>query len=129
MQYSVLVNSLGISTALSMECTVVGGSLFQILSPFDTVLRASQIGGNIGFAVALQSGAFAVSQFSLLGAKAAIDRVLTAASQRKLREQKMQGAPQSPPKQVAPSLEIIPKAPPNRAPHLNPKPSSKEIAI
>ncbi|MFZ4379793.1 MAG: hypothetical protein ACOYN1_08560 [Polynucleobacter sp.] len=87
-KYSVLMNSQTVSTALSMECTLIGGNLFQILDPFDTVLRATQAGELIGFAVALQSGAFAVTRFSLLGAKPAIERALLEAAKSKLRGQK-----------------------------------------
>jgi len=82
-KYSVLMNSQSISTALSMECTKVGGNLFQILNPFDVVLKATQSGEMIGFAVALQSGAFAVTRFSLAGAKQAIERTLIEAAKNK----------------------------------------------
>lgn len=87
-KYSVLMNSQAISTALSMECTLIGGNLFQILDPFEAVLRATQGGEMIGFAVALQSGAFAVSRFSLVGSKAALERVLLEAAKSKFLEQK-----------------------------------------
>ena len=86
--YPVLMNSLTVSKSLTMECTLIGGNLFQILTPFETVLRASQTGENIGFAVALQSGAFAVTRFSLAGAKPAIDRALIAAAKSKFKAQK-----------------------------------------
>lgn len=88
-KYSVLMNSQTISTALSMECTQIGGNLFQILDPFEAVLRATQVGETIGFAVALQSGAFAVTRFSLVGAKPAIERALLEATKSKLREPKI----------------------------------------
>jgi hypothetical protein len=87
-KYSVLMNSLAISTALSMECTQIGGNLFQILDPFEAVLKAAQAGEMIGFAVALQSGAFAVNRFSLVGAKPAIERALLEAAKSKFRDQK-----------------------------------------
>ena len=87
-KYSVLMNSQAISTALSMECTQIGGNLFQILDPFDAVLKATQTGEMIGFAVALQSGAFAVTRFSLVGAKPAIERALLEAAKSKFRDQK-----------------------------------------
>jgi hypothetical protein len=63
------MNSPSVSNALKMECTMINGNIFQILSPFESVLKATQTGDTIGFALALQSGAFAVTQFSLLGAK------------------------------------------------------------
>ena len=87
-KYSVLMNSQAISTALSMECTQIGGNLFQILDPFEAVLKATQTGEMIGFAVALQSGAFAVTRFSLAGAKPAIERALLEAAKSKFRDQK-----------------------------------------
>ncbi len=103
-KYSVLVNSQTVSTALSMECTQIGGNLFQILDPFEAVLRATQAGEMIGFAVALQSGAFAVNRFSLLGAKPAIERVLLEAAQSKLKGQKP--APQNPPQAPLKDISI-----------------------
>lgn len=101
-KYSVLMNSQTVSTALSMECTQIGGKLFQILDPFEAVLRATQAGEMIGFAVALQSGAFAVNRFSLVGAKPAIERALLEAAKSKFIEQKQ--APESAPK--APQKDI-----------------------
>jgi hypothetical protein len=84
-RYSVLMNSQTVASAISMECTRIGGNLFQILDPFNTVLRAVQAGDTIGFAVALQSGAFAVARFSLAGAKPAIERALMEAARSKSR--------------------------------------------
>lgn len=123
-KYSVLMNSISISTALNMECTLIGGNLFQILTPFDDVLKATQIGGSIGFAVALQSGDFAVTRFSLLGAKSAIDRALVQAA---MSGQRKQAVP-SPQMNVAPPVLINPQTPQNRAPQLQPKSSSKEVS-
>jgi hypothetical protein len=74
--YSVLLNSALISSAVSIQCTQVGNNLFEILDPFNAVFNAVQSGGVIGFAVALQSGAFAVTTFNLAGANDAIRRVL-----------------------------------------------------
>ena len=102
-KYSVLMNSQTISTALSMECTQIGGNLFQILDPFEAVLKATQAGEVIGFAVALQSGAFAVTRFSLAGAKPALERALLEAAKSKLREQKspLESTPKSTLKDIA----------------------------
>ncbi len=107
-KYSVLMNSQAVSTALSMECTQIGGNLFQILDPFEAVLKATQTGEMIGFAVALQSGAFAVTRFSLAGAKPAIERVLLEAAKSKFRDQ---------------------KTPPENTPKTAPKSTLKDIAI
>jgi hypothetical protein len=95
-RYSVLINSQTVASAVSMECTRIGGNLFQILDPFNTVLRAAQAGETIGFAVALQSGAFAVARFSLVGAKPAIERALIEAARSKSRVPKS-SPPTAPP--------------------------------
>ena len=63
-----------------MQCTQIGGNLFQILDPFDAVLNAVKAGDTIGFAVALQSGAFGVTRFSLAGSTEAIRRALEEAA-------------------------------------------------
>lgn len=110
-KYSVLINSQTVATALSMECTRIGGKLFQILNPFEAVLRAAQAGDTIGFAVALQSGAFAVTRFSLAGAKPAVERALIEAANSKNRQTK------------PPTPAPIPTPPPSN----NPRP--KDIAI
>ena len=122
-KYSVLMNSPSISTALSMECTPINGNVFQILTPYNAVLQATQAGESIGFAVALQSGAFAVTRFSLLGAKPAIERVLTEAANSKSREQK-------PPQIIiVPPLQIVPKVLPNQPQDSIPKSNGKDISI
>jgi hypothetical protein len=129
-KYSVLMNSPSISTALTMECTLINGNIFQILTPFNAVLKATQAGEIMGFAVALQSGAFAVTQFSLAGAKPAIERVLNEAANSKKREQVP--IPLAPPQIfIVPPIQIVPpnNATPNRAPNQNQKPSSKDITI
>jgi len=79
-KYSVLMNSATVSTALSIQCTQIGSNLFQILDPFDAVLNAVKAGDTIGFAVALQSGAFGVTRFSLAGSTDAIKRALQEAA-------------------------------------------------
>lgn len=103
-KYSVLMNSQTISTALSMECTQIGGNLFQILDPFDAVLKATQAGELIGFAVALQSGAFAVTRFSLVGAKPAIERALLEAAKSKFKDQNP--PPENAPKSTLKDISI-----------------------
>lgn len=115
-KYSVLMNSSTISTALTMECTLIRGNLFQILTPFNEVLQAIQVGGTIGFAIALQSGAFAVTRFSLQGSKLAVDRVLTQAATKKNSEHSLA------PKQLPPPAKSMPALP------KLPQPSSKDIS-
>lgn len=72
----VLMNSSSQSAAITMQCTLVGKHYFQMLDPFDQVLGAVKAGGSIGFAVALQGGAFSVYRFSLNGAASALQRAL-----------------------------------------------------
>jgi hypothetical protein len=130
MKYSVLMNSLSISTALTMECTQINSNTFQILTPFNAVLQAIQTGDSIGFAVALQSGAFAVARFSLLGAKGAVERVLVGASTAKQKEQTQMVPPII---QVFPQIQIVPnpQANPNQgqSPQGNPNKFNKDISI
>jgi hypothetical protein len=126
-KYSVLMNSSSISTALSMECTPINGNVFQILTPYNAVLQATQAGESIGFAVALQSGAFAVTRFSLLGAKPAIERVLTEAANSKSREQKPPQIIIVPPLQIVP--KVLPNQPQAKPQDSIPKSNSKDISI
>lgn len=73
---AVLMNGSTQSASISMQCTLVGKHYFQMLDPFDQVLSAVKGGGHIGFAVALQGGAFSVYRFSLNGALPALRRAL-----------------------------------------------------
>lgn len=81
-KYSVLLNSTAVSAAIAMKCTQVGNHYFQILEPFEVVLNAIQSGETIGFAVAVNSGAFVVTRFSLAGANEAVARAITQAANR-----------------------------------------------
>ena len=81
---AVLMNGSSQSAAITMQCTLVGKHYFQILDPFDQVLNAVKAGGNIGFAVALQGGAFSVYRFSLNGAAPALQRALDEAAKKRL---------------------------------------------
>ena len=80
---AVLMNGPTFSAAIGMQCTLVGNHYFQILDPFDQVLNAVKAGGNIGFAVALQGGAFSVYRFSLNGALPALQRALDEAAKKR----------------------------------------------
>jgi hypothetical protein len=132
MKYSVLMNSASVSTAITMECALINGNTFQILTPFNAVLQAIQSGEIIGFAVALQSGAFAVARFNLSGAKAAVERVLFEASANKQREQKEQIQTVPPVIQIFPQIQIVPtpQTAPNQEqrPKISPNKSSKDIS-
>ena len=80
---AVLMNGSAVSAAIGMQCTLVGQHYFQILDPFDQVLNAVKAGGNIGFAVALQGGAFSVYRFNLSGALPALQRALDEAAKKR----------------------------------------------
>ena len=80
---AVLMNGAAVSAAIGMQCTLVGKHYFQILDSFDQVLNAVRTGSNIGFAVALQGGAFSVYRFSLNGAVPAIQRALDEAPKKR----------------------------------------------
>ena len=80
---TVLMNGTAVSASIGMQCTLVGKHYFQILDPFDQVLNAVKAGGNIGFAVALQGGAFSVYRFSLNGALPALQRALDEAAKKR----------------------------------------------
>jgi hypothetical protein len=69
-----------------MQCTLVGSHYFQILDPFDVVLNLVKTGDSIGFAVALQNGAFSVSRFNMQGALPAIQKSIDEAARRKLQQ-------------------------------------------
>ena len=77
------MNGAAVSAAIGMQCTLVGKHYFQILDSFDQVLNAVRTGSNIGFAVALQGGAFSLYRFSLNGAVPAIQRALDEASKKR----------------------------------------------
>jgi hypothetical protein len=93
---AVLMNGSTVSAAIGMQCTLVGNHYFQILDPFDQVLSAVKSGGNIGFAVALQGGAFSVYRFSLNGALPALQRALDEAA-KKRQERPFQSLPNQSP--------------------------------
>lgn len=80
---AVLMNGATRSASISMQCTLVGRHYFQMLDPFDQVLSAVKAGGQIGFAVALQGGAFSVYRFSLNGALPALQRALDESTKRR----------------------------------------------
>ncbi len=64
------------TAAISLQCAQVGGTLFQILEPFNSVLEVLKAGSFVGFAVPLQNGSFGFSRFSLKGASEAIKKTL-----------------------------------------------------
>lgn len=81
---AVLMNGATQSASISMQCTLVGRHYFQMLDPFDQVLSTVKAGGHIGFAVALQGGAFSVYRFSLNGALPALQRALDESANKRL---------------------------------------------
>ena len=93
---AVLMNTSASSAAFGMQCTLVGSHYFQILDSFDLVLNAVKAGGNVGFAVALQGGAFSVYRFSLNGGMPAIQKALDEAA-KKRKAKPTQPLPNQPP--------------------------------
>jgi len=92
---AVLLNTGHTSAAIGMQCTLVGNYYFQILDNFDVVFNAAKTGDTVGFAVALQGGAFSVTRFSLQGAIPAIQKAIDDAARKKL--------------QPAPNQELVPQ--------------------
>jgi len=92
---AVLLNTGQTSAAIGMQCTLVGNYYFQILDNFDVVFNAAKTGEAVGFAVALQGGAFSVTRFSLQGAIPAIQKAIEEAARKRL--------------QPAPSQQVVPQ--------------------
>lgn len=61
---------------MSMKCTLIGSKYVQVFVETDTIARLLKEGGSIGFAIALESGRFNVSRFSLDGSTEAIRRAV-----------------------------------------------------
>jgi hypothetical protein len=76
----VLVNSASTSTAITMQCALIGGKYFQILEAFDVMQNAVKAGEFIGFSAAVQDGNFVTLRFSLRGAMQALQRTLDEAA-------------------------------------------------
>jgi hypothetical protein len=79
----VLMSSVNSAASLSIQCTQVGGAVFQILDPFVNVFNTIRNGGGVSFATPLQNGTFAINVFSLQGSGEAIKRALVEAAQSK----------------------------------------------
>lgn len=81
-EYPVLINGLGGSLYMPTNCTVLeddNGKVRHFLMIDDEaglLTKTVQDSGQIGFAIPLTSGRFAVSRFSLRGSTAAMKRVL-----------------------------------------------------
>ena len=79
---AVLMNGSSTSSAISMQCTTIGGHYFEVLDPFEAVLNTIKSSEVIGFAVALEGGGFTVARFSLSGALQAIQRTIDEAGRK-----------------------------------------------
>lgn len=79
----VLMSGINSTASIGLQCAQVGGVLFQILEPFNSVLDTLKTGGFVGFAVPLQNGSFGFSRFSLRGASEAIKKTLNDAANSK----------------------------------------------
>ncbi|MBU3605080.1 hypothetical protein [Polynucleobacter sp. AP-Kaivos-20-H2] len=97
----VLMSSIGSAASISMQCTQVGGNLFQILQPFTAVLNTLKTSGIVSFAVPLQAGTFGISSYSLAGSAEAIKRALFEAAKSK------EPVPQVPPKPPIPGSKKL----------------------
>ena len=101
----VLMSSIQSAVSISLQCTQVGGKLFQILQPFTAVLNTLKTGGIVSFAVPLQAGTFGISSFSLAGSDEAIKQTLFEAA--KSKENKEWPIPQAAPKPIIPGSKKL----------------------
>lgn len=106
-RYPALLRNQLQSQAITMKCTLVGGKLFLVVEPFNTILQASQIGEHISFAVSLQSNDFITMRFSLSGARQAITQALQISSQKAIPKVSppVQPAPPKIPQPVRPNAK------------------------
>jgi hypothetical protein len=104
----VLMSSVQSAASISMQCSLVGGKLFQILQPFTAVLNTLKANGVVSFALPLQAGTFGISSFSLAGSAEAIKRtLLEAAKTKENKDSKEQPAPQAPQKLTIPGSKKL----------------------
>jgi len=75
-KYSALMSSNAGASAVTLNCLVLKDRFINFIEPFDDVTGHIKDSDNIGFAIALKSGRFNVSRFSLKGSESAIQRVL-----------------------------------------------------
>lgn len=71
-KYPIMFNASTGAAAINATCIAVNGSKLLVLDDFETTVAAFEGGGEIGFALPLQSGKFSVSRFNCTGATAAI---------------------------------------------------------
>ncbi|TFI57692.1 hypothetical protein E2493_13670 [Sphingomonas parva] len=72
--YPAMMNSRNGSDTFDLQCILVDGSPLLTAGPTDTLVGAIKSGGEIGFAVPLESGRFNVARFSLAGGVEALGR-------------------------------------------------------
>jgi hypothetical protein len=86
-KYSALINSGSLSGPVTLQCTKINGSTFQIIDPFNLVLDACKNFAIVSFAIPLSDGRFTIARFSLAGSAEAMRFTLIEASKAKLRPQ------------------------------------------
>lgn len=67
-----MVNSKIGALPISAKCTKFGESHYLVINEFDSIIQAFQGGGEIGFAMPMESGQFKVVRFNTIGATEAI---------------------------------------------------------
>jgi hypothetical protein len=82
-KYSALMATTTGASSVKLNCLVLKDRFVNIIEPFDDVTEHIKDSENIGFAIALKSGKFNVSRFSLNGSIPAISRVVTEAVKQK----------------------------------------------
>lgn len=88
-KYPMMINSAVSAAAVTTECAKLQGinpsrgDTYNVFSEFGVVRSAYESGGEIGFAIPLESGAFRVLRFSTKGATQAIRGAMTLPEKRK----------------------------------------------
>lgn len=72
--YLVMLTTENQSISLKMTCVIQNENYFQILDPFEVVLKSLKTGNNIGLTTALDNGVISASFFSLNGAFKAVTK-------------------------------------------------------
>jgi hypothetical protein len=71
-KYPIMFNAATGAAGTNATCVTISGTKLMVLDDFETTVNAFEAGGEIGFALPLQSGKFSISRFNCTGATAAI---------------------------------------------------------
>lgn len=88
-KYPLMLNSPIGATYASSKCLHIGKMQILVVAEFGSMVNAFEGGGEIGFAVPMQSGQFRVSRFSTTGATPAIKDAKTLPSTNKYKKTKL----------------------------------------